>query len=263
MWYDENVDKSFHVERIVHDLKALAADLERSAAGLAKSYYLDELRLRLMAAKERLALERLNIFQLCPHKKAIDRSAYGFVYMQAERSCLVAIKDIMDELDWLPVRLDTSAEINADTRERMTRWIRHGENIAPGEEVFGNAFVHAVTRCAMLDGMESAAARALVGRIAALFRDLTCLMAAVHCANLCNEMQVEQVELSAPHDLARIAMDMTLTTEALLMMIDEDSGEEDDGDYEEVPVGNENHQRLPDYLRLVPDAPPQPPEQTR
>lgn len=257
------MDNSFHVERFIHDLNALAAYLERSAAGLAKSYYLDELRLRLMAAKERLALERLNIFQLCPNRKPIDRSAYGFVYIQAERACLGAIKDIMDALEWLPVRLDASAEISADTRERMTRWIRHGENIVPGEEVFGNAFVHAVTRCAMLDGMESAAAHGLVLRIAALFRDLTCLMAAVHCANLCNELQLEQVELSAPHDLACIAMDMTLTTEALLMMIDEDGDEEDDDDYEEVPVGNENHQRLPDYLRLVPDTPPQPPDQTR
>lgn len=257
------MDKSFHVEQFIHDYKVLAADLERSAAGLAKSYYLDELRLRLMAAKERLALERLNIFQLCPHKKAIDRSTYGFVYIQAERSCLLAIKNTMDELEWLPVRLDTSAEINADTRERMTRWIRHGENIAPGEEVFGNAFVHAVTRCAMLDGVEGAAARSLVDRIASLFRDLTCLMAAVHCANLCSELQVEQVELSAPHDLARIALDMTLTTETLLMMIEEDSDDDGDGEYEEVPVGNENNQRLPDYLRLVTDAPTQPPEQTR
>lgn len=228
---------------------------------MAKSYYLDELRLRLMAAKERLALERLNIFQLCPHRKPIDRSAYGFIYIQAERACLTAIKDIMDALEWLPVRLDTSAEINADTRDRMTRWIRHGETIVPGEEIFGNAFVHAVTRCAMLEGMESAATQGLVLRIAGLFRDLTCLMAAVHCANLCNEMQVEQVELSAPHDLARIAMDLTLTTEALIMMIDEADADEEEF-YEEVPVGNENQQRIPDYLRLVPDEPPQP-ERTR
>jgi len=217
-------------------------------------YHMDALRSHLAAAKERLALERRNILQLCPVRKYDNRAAYGFAYLQAERACLSAIKKRMDEIAWLPAKLDTSTEINASTRGRMTRWIKHGEQIAPGEEVFGNAFVHALTRCAMLTGSESSATQLQADRIANLFRDLTCLVAAIHCSNICSEVQLEQIELQAPNDLTRLALDLTLTVEAIMALAAED--DEDDGDEtEEAPdAGNQNRQTPPDYLRLVSDS---------
>lgn len=182
-----------------------------------------------------------------------NRAAYGFAYLQSERACLSAIKKRMDEIAWLPAKLDTSTEINASTRSRMTSWIKHGEQIAPGEEIFGNAFVHALTRCAMLTGTESSATRLQADRIANLFRDLTCLVAAIHCSNICNDMQLEQIELQAPNDLTRLALDMTLTVEAIMALAEE---EDDNGDEtDEAPdAGNQNRQAPPNYLRLVTDS---------
>ncbi len=221
---------------------------------MGKFYHLDELRVRLMAAKERLALERLNILQLCPARKYDNRAAYGFAYLQAERACIVAIKDRMHEIQWLPAKLDTSTEINAETRGRMTRWIKHGDNVAPGEEIFGNAFVHALTRCAMLTGPESSTTKLQADRIANLFRDLTCLVASIHCSNICNDLQLEEVELSAPNDLTRIALDLTLTTEAALALMEEADEEGEEEAYPETAADNQNRQQFPDYLRLVPDS---------
>lgn len=222
---------------------------------------MDELRLHLAAAKERLALERRNILQLCPTRQYDNREAYGFAYLQAERACLTAIKKRMDEIAWLPAKLDTSTEINASTRGRMTRWIKHGEQIAPGEEIFGNAFVHALTRCAMLTGTESSATRLQADRIANLFRDLTCLVAAIHCSNICSEVQLEQIELQAPNDLTRLALDLTLTVEAILALAEEEDEGGDETD-EAPDAGNQNRQTAPAYLRLVSDksAPAEHPE---
>lgn len=213
-------------------------------------YHMDDLRQHLAAAKERLALERRNILQLCPMRRYDNREAYGFAYLQAERACLSAIKKRMDEIAWLPARLDTSSEINSATRGRMTRWIKHGEAIAPGEEIFGNAFVHALTRCAMLTGTESSATKLQADRIANLFRDLTCLVAAIHCSNICNELHLEQIELQAPSDLTRLALDLTLTVEAILAFAEEEEETED----EAPDADNQNRQTPPDYLRLVTDS---------
>ncbi len=224
-------------------------------------YHMDELRSHLATAKERLALERRNILQICPIRKSDNRAAYGFAYLQAERACLSAIKKRMDEIAWLPARLDTSTEINAETRGRMTRWIKNGEQIAPGEEIFGNAFVHALTRCAMLTGTESSATQLQADRIANLFRDLTCLVASIHCSNICSELQLEEIELQAPGDLTRLALDLTLTVESILALAEDEADESDES--EDAPdADNQNRQTPPDYLRLVSDtgAPPEHPE---
>lgn len=222
------------------------------------SYHLDALRARLMSAKERLALERLNILQLTPNRKYDNRAAYGFVYLQAERICVNSIKQRMQEVAWLPTKINTSTEINSETRHRMTRWIKLGDNISPGEEIFGNAFVHAITRSAMQSGITSNNTSKLTDRIAGLFRDLTCLVAAIHCTNICNDLNIDEIELTAPHDLTRIALDLTLTTEALLALAEEEGEDDDetDDEYPQTNADNQNRQPYPSYLRLVPDSPP-------
>ncbi len=223
-----------------------------------KDYAIDALRIRLTANKEKLAVERLGILQLCPARKYQNRANYGFAYIRAERLCIAAIKRRMGEIEWLPAKLDTSTEINATTRAQMTQWIRRGEDIAPGEEVFGNAFVHALTRCALTDSNHGEATENLADRIAVLFRDLTCLVAALHCCHLCTELGVARVKITDPKDISQIALDLTIVTETMLGMLEgEDEDEENPAD--NANADNQNKQSPPSYLRLVPDLPPEMP----
>lgn len=215
-------------------------------------FQLDDLRTRLMGAKERLALERLNILQLYPLKCMSDRAAYSFTYLQAERLCIATIKERMAEIDWLPARLDTKTEINSETRGQMTRWIKHGDKIAPGEEVFGNGFVHAIARCMMIEDSTGVASRRMADRVARLFRDLTCLVAAIHCSHICQQFGVRRVELSAPHDLAMVAQDLTILSDVLLEAEDDDSE-----DSSAAIADNQNKPAFPPYLTLVPSPQPE------
>ena len=223
---------------------------------MSKTYQIAELRSRLIAAKERLTLERTTILQLYPLKNQPDRSAYGFAYKRAEHLCITAIKTRLEEIQWLPAKLDTSTDISANTRDRMARWIKQGENIIPGEEIFGNAFIHTLAHCAIQNREERNSNR-LADRIAILFRDLTSLVAAIHCCNICQEFELDEVELSAPHDISRIALDLTITTETLLAMAEEELAQ-DEAEEEFTAADNENKQQPPAYLRLV-ETPPEHP----
>lgn len=211
-------------------------------------YHLAELKGRLAAARERLAHERLTIFEQFPLATATfdktSREAYGFAYLRAERLGMKAIKRRMDEVSWLPARVDASSELSADTREKLARWVRQGTAAVPDMHSFGNEFFHTLTRCLIVADPDSAAFRNLADRIALLFRDLAYLVAAIHCCNLFKELGVDRLHLTAPQDLGKIALDLIATLESLTVV-----GNEESPDVTELAPANES---AAPYLRLVP-----------
>jgi hypothetical protein len=215
-------------------------------------YHLAELRVRLMAVKDRLSRERVSIFaQFPPTQPRFDkagREAYGFAYIRAERLGVRAIRHRMEELTWLPAQIDTSTEITADIRDKLAHWIKTGDMVAPDMKVFGNDFIHALARCLLTADADSPGFRQLTDRIALLFRDLAYLVSSIHCCNIFKELEIDSVHLSAPHDLGKIALDLTATLEALALM---QSEEEDDGDTFFTKPANQPG-GVP-YLRLVPN----------
>ncbi len=215
-----------------------------------QEYHLAELRVRLMAAKDRLSRERLNIFELFPLAQRdfdkADREAYGFAYIRAERMGVKAIHNRMEEVSWLPAQIDTSTDITADIRDKLAHWIKHGGATAPDAKIFGNEFIHSMARCLMVADAGSIAFHNIADRIALLFRDLAYLVSSIHCCNVFKELEIDYVRLSEPQDLGKIALDLTATLEALVLMQGGDAGEV-----------NENHPANEDggvpYLRLVPN----------
>ncbi len=214
-----------------------------------KEYHIAELRVRLMAAKEKLARERLSIFEQFPlaaigfDKSA--REAYGFAYIRAERLGVRTIHRRMAEVSWLPAQIDTSTEISADVRDKLAHWVKHGEESKqPHTALFGNEFIHALARCLMASGADDPAFHRLADRIALLFRDLAYLVSSIHCCNVFKELEVEYLQLSAPNDLGKIALDLTATLEALVLMNGGETGEVN----ENTPA---NAQTGVPYLRLV------------
>lgn len=216
-------------------------------------YHLAELRVRLMAVKDRLSRERLSIFaQFPPTQPRFDkagREAYGFAYIRAERLGVRAIHRRMESLTWLPAQIDTSTEITADIRDKLAQWIKTGEAVAPDMKAFGNDFVHALARCLLTADADSPGFQRLAERIALLFRDLAYLVSSIHCCNIFKELEIDYVRLSAPHDLGKIALDLTATLEALALMQSEG---DDDGDMFEIKPANQPG-GVP-YLRLVPQT---------
>lgn len=202
-----------------------------------------------MAAKERLARERLNIFEQFPLVQSdFDkpaREAYGFAYIRAERLGVRAIHRRMAEVSWLPAQIDTSTDITPDTRDRLAHWVKHGDQSPPGTNIFGNEFIHALSRCLMVSSADSGVFHRLADRIAILFRDLAYLVSSIHCCNVFRELEIEYLHLSAPNDLGKIALDLTATLEGLARM-QGGSGEVN----QNKPAGNASS-HVP-YLRLVP-----------
>lgn len=210
-----------------------------------------------MAAKERLARERINIFEQFPLAQ-VDfdkptREAYGFAYIRAERLGVKAIHRRMAEVSWLPAQIDTSTDITPDTREKIAGWVKNGEGAPPGTDIFGNEFIHVLSRCLMVSDSDSNAFHRLADRIAILFRDLAFLVSSIHCCNIFREMQIEYLQLTAPNDLGRVALDLTSTLEGIALL---HSGERKAEVNENKPSGKAAHLRLVVPLEPQPDAPP-------
>ncbi|MEJ0061909.1 MAG: hypothetical protein WDO70_01545 [Alphaproteobacteria bacterium] len=210
-------------------------------------FHITDLRARLMAAKDRLAVERLSIFALYPLEDEYNREEYAFAYIRAERLGIKTIQRRMAEISWLPAKLDTSTDLTADTRDRLAHWVKHGENIKPDAAVFGNEFLHCLARCMLHHGPDSAEFKGLADRIALLFRDLSYLIASIHCCSMFKELGLEHVRLTAPNDLGKIAFDLTITLETIAMMHGGEAGEVNQNTPQAAPA----HHEPPPYLRLV------------
>ena len=84
---------------------------------------LDEFREHLSNAKDRLSLEKQSILDLHPLPEGFSREEYAFAYVRAERLGLRAINRRLAEIAWLPMQLDPEAEIVAESRSSMKRWL--------------------------------------------------------------------------------------------------------------------------------------------
>lgn len=166
---------------------------------------IDELRLHLENAKEKLSLEKQKILGLCPLLKEFNREEYVFSYVRAERVGMRAINRRLSEISWLPMQLDPRSEIISDDRNSMKRWLTSAVLGAPDSEIFGNDFIHALTRCSLKYDWEHSELIKLTARIANLFRDLSCLIGLIYYCSWMSENNIDSLQLSNPEDLNRTA----------------------------------------------------------
>jgi hypothetical protein len=172
---------------------------------MSKSVNLDQLREHLSHAKDRLSREKTEILALYPLKDNFNREEYAFAYVRAERLGMRAINRRLSEIDWLPMQLDTRAEIATESRSSMKRWLTAALAGKPASDEFGNDFMHALARCGLALGWDHSEFIKLAARIANLFRDLSCLIGIVYYCTWLAENRVEDIRLSNPDDLSRTA----------------------------------------------------------
>lgn len=167
--------------------------------------HIDDLRGHLETAKDKLSHEKAEILKLHPLPDDFNREEYAFHYVRAERFGLKAINRRLAEIAWLPMQLDPHTEMLSESRNSMKRWLTASLSIKPDSAHFGNDFIHALTRCALEHGNEHPATMRLSGRIANLFRDLSCLIGLIYYCTWLSENHIEGVELTNPQDLNRTA----------------------------------------------------------
>ena len=100
--------------------------------------------------------------------------------MRAERLGMEVISLALEDISWLPMQLDPKSEIMSDGRVAMKRWLGSSLNGQPNGDIFGNDFIHALTRTALVQGWESGDLRALALRIGELYHDLSCLLGLIY-----------------------------------------------------------------------------------
>lgn len=176
----------------------------------AKSINLDQLRTHLATAKERLATEKNAILDLNPLRDGFNREEYAFAYVRAERLGMKAINRRLAEIEWLPMQLDAKAEIISENRASMKRWLSSSLSGMPGADEFGNDFMHALTRCALTHDWDHPEFLKLSGRIANLFRDLSCLIGIVYYCTWLAENRIDDVKLTEPENLGKTAEEIAL-----------------------------------------------------
>lgn len=169
---------------------------------------LDEVRAHLLTSQERLSREKDDILALYPLTSAFNRETYAFAYVRAERLGMQAIRARLAGLGWLPTQIDPDGEVMGGHREAMKRWLKSSGDDPPEANLFGNDFMHALTRCAMRFGWNTPEFYRLAGRIANLFRELSCLIGVAWYCNWFGENHVEHVELSQPDNVVQTAAEL-------------------------------------------------------
>ncbi|MDX2028513.1 MAG: hypothetical protein SFW62_07750 [Alphaproteobacteria bacterium] len=172
---------------------------------MGKCVLIDDLRKHLEGAKDRLTREKADILNLHPLVDDFCREEYAFDYVRAERIGLKIINRRLAEIAWLPLQLDPRTEILSESRQSMKRWLTSAFAVKPASEQFGNDFIHALTRCAMEHGGEHPNFMKLAGRIANLFRDLSCLVGLIYYCSWLSENKIEGVQLSNIDNLSHTA----------------------------------------------------------
>jgi hypothetical protein len=132
--------------------------------------------------------------------------------MRAERIGMDVINHSLKEVAWLPMQLDPQSEILLENRNAVKKWLGSSSNGQPDGEVFGNDFIHALTRTALLQGWQSKDFRALALRIGELFHDLSCLIGLIYYGIWMSENGIEGLPISNPDDLERTAQEISLLT---------------------------------------------------
>jgi hypothetical protein len=171
----------------------------------ARTITLDTFRTHLNDAKDRLSREKLNILQLYPLADDFGREEYAFAYVRAERLGMQTINAKLAEIAWLPMQLDARAEIMAEDRASMKRWLVAALAGKPDSGIFGNDFVHALARCGLKHGWEDGETLRLSLRVANLFRELSCLIGLIYYSTWLDENGVEELRVTDPDNLGSTA----------------------------------------------------------
>lgn len=179
---------------------------------MAKLLTLGDLQTHFEQARDKLARDRQEILAASPLPAAFNRDEYGFSYIRAERIGLEIITHSLKEVSWLPMQLDPHSEIMLENRNGMKKWLGSKESGQPDGEVFGNDFIHALTRAALNEGWHSQDFRALALRIGELFHDLSCLIGLIYYGVWMSENGIEGLHISDPEDLERTAQEIAHLT---------------------------------------------------
>lgn len=160
------------------------------------------------AARKKLALERKEILSLAPLSD-FSPDTYGFSYMRAEHLGLDIVTNYLEDLLWLPMRLDPKAEIMMCEKKDIKKWMSSPKKEQPNSDIFGNDFIHALTRLALKYGWESAEFRVASLRIGRLSRDLSWLIGLIYYGVWMAENGLAGVLVSDPNDLERTALEIS------------------------------------------------------
>jgi hypothetical protein len=91
----------------------------------------------------------------------------------------------------------------------MKKWLGTSMSGQPDSTIFGNDFVHALTRVALTNGWESPELRSTAFRIGGLFHDLSCLIGMVYYGVWMAENGITEVPVTDPYDLGRTAREIS------------------------------------------------------
>ena len=174
---------------------------------------LDELRVHLNRARESLGIEKASVIGLNPVKIDNNREAYLFAYRRAETLGFKHIQRRLRDFYWLPMQLDPKSEMVGDKREAMKGWLKSDQNSQPSSDQYGNDFIHALTRTALLYGFEDNRFKALMDRVANLFRDLSCLVGVVYYCSFLEENHINAAGLSDSENLEITARELAILTQ--------------------------------------------------
>lgn len=173
---------------------------------------LNDLQKHFEQARDKLTRDRQEIFAFAPLPEGFDRDRYSFSYFQAERIGLEVITASLKDVAWLPMQLDAKSEIVLKNKSAVKKWL--GSSLAgqPDGGIFGNDFIHALTRAALIHGWNSPSFRALAVRIGNVFHDLSCLIGLIYYGVWMSENGVEGLSISNPDDLERTAQEIAALT---------------------------------------------------
>ena len=179
---------------------------------MARLLTLSDLHKHFEQARDKLSRDRLDILSCAPLPKDFSRDEYGFSYMRAERIGLEVITHSLKEVAWLPMQLDPHSEILLQNRNAIKHWLGSPQQGQPDGVSFGNDFIHALTRTAIVHGWQSNDLRVLAIRIGELFHDLSCLIGLIYYGVWMSENGIEALPISDPDDLECTAHEISLLT---------------------------------------------------
>jgi hypothetical protein len=179
---------------------------------MAKLLTLGDLQVHFEQARDKLSRDREEILATSPLAVDFSRDEYSFSYMRAERIGMEVITHSLREVAWLPMQLDPQSEIMLEDRSSIKRWLGSSLTGQPDGTVFGNDFIHALTRMGLDKGWHSDEFRNLALRVGELFHDLSCLIGLIYYGVWMSENGIEGLPISDPEDLERTAQEISVLT---------------------------------------------------
>jgi len=169
---------------------------------------LDDLQRHFDLVREKLSHERKEILSVAPLPDDFCHDTYGFSYLRAERIGMGVLTERLQEISWLPVRLDPQTEVILQNKNVIKKWLSSDSPGQPNSSMFGNDFIHALTRVALANGWQSLEFRAMALRIGELFHDLSCLIGLIYYGVWMAENGIGGVLVSNTYDLEKMVRDI-------------------------------------------------------